>query len=75
MSGPVSAVAPVTDSLPPLNRAPVFRTTVRIETRWSPQRGVAGLLERLFAPRMIGKVYDEELRKLEAYAARRAAAG
>src|ERR1044072_8883250 len=31
MSGPVSAVAPVTDSLPPLNRAPVFRTTVRIE--------------------------------------------
>jgi hypothetical protein len=51
------------------------RTTVRIETRWSPQRGVAGLLERLFAPRMIGKVYDEELRKLEAYAARQAAAG
>src|ERR1041385_7889544 len=31
MSGPVSAVAPVTDSPPPLNRAPVFRTTVRIE--------------------------------------------
>jgi Polyketide cyclase / dehydrase and lipid transport len=49
-------------------------TTVRIETQWSPQRGLAGLLERLFAPRMIAKVYAEELQNLEAYAARRAQA-
>jgi hypothetical protein len=50
-------------------------TRVAIETRWSPQPGIAGFLERLFAPRMIAKVYAEELRNLDAYAAERAPAG
>jgi hypothetical protein len=49
-------------------------TRVAIETRWTPRTGLAGLLERLFAPRMISKVYAEELRNLDAYAAERAAA-
>ena len=44
-------------------------TTVRIETSWLPGTGLPGLLERWFAPRMLARVYADELRRLEAYAA------
>lgn len=47
-------------------------TTVRIETTWTPRGGFGGLLERLFAPRMLSKVYADELDLLDTYAASRA---
>jgi hypothetical protein len=47
-------------------------TTVWIETTWQPRGGPSGLLERLFAPRMLSRVYADELDRLDAYAASRA---
>jgi hypothetical protein len=44
-------------------------TTVRIETTWTPRGGLNGLMERLFAPRLLSKVYADELDRLDAYAA------
>jgi len=44
-------------------------TTVRIETTWEPRGGFRGLLERAFAPRMLAKIYADELHRLEDYAA------
>jgi hypothetical protein len=44
-------------------------TTVRIETTWTSRAGIRGLLERLFAPRMLTRVYEDELGRLDAYAA------
>jgi uncharacterized protein YndB with AHSA1/START domain len=41
---------------------------VRIETRWYTE-GVRGLVERFVAPRMLRRVYREELRLLDRYAA------
>jgi len=46
-------------------------TTVGIETTWQPEGGLGGMLERLFAPRMLSRVYADELARLEAYAASR----
>jgi hypothetical protein len=43
--------------------------TVRIETTWQPSRGIVGVLERLFAPRQLARVYADELSRLDAYAA------
>jgi hypothetical protein len=40
---------------------------VRIDTSWY-STGVQGLVERLVAPRMLVKVYEEELRMLDRYA-------
>jgi len=40
----------------------------RIETRWQPTRGLAGLLERLFAPRMLQQIYRDELVNLNVVA-------
>lgn len=40
---------------------------VRIDTTWY-SAGVQGVVERLVAPRMLAKVYEEELRLLEQYA-------
>ena len=48
--------------------------SVRIETIWQAGPGFAGLLERLFAPRMLAKIYADELARLEAYAAAQSAA-
>jgi uncharacterized protein YndB with AHSA1/START domain len=44
-------------------------TTVRIETTWLPSGGVSGILERVFAPRLLARVYADELARLDAYAA------
>ena len=45
----------------------------RISTRWESTRGVSGVLERLFLPRMLRDVYRDELVRLDAVA--REAAG
>jgi len=36
------------------------------------ERGIGGVLTRLFAPRLIRPIYDEELERLDAYARRHA---
>jgi uncharacterized protein YndB with AHSA1/START domain len=46
-------------------------TTVRIQTTWQPGRGIGGILERLFAPRQLTRVYADELSRLEDYAVSR----
>ncbi|HEY8438894.1 MAG TPA: SRPBCC family protein [Candidatus Limnocylindrales bacterium] len=46
-------------------------TTARIETTWRPAGGLSGLLERLFAPRALARIYAEELELLDRYAAER----
>ena len=40
---------------------------VHIETTWEA-RGVRGMIERLFAPRMLQRLYIDELRRLDEYA-------
>jgi uncharacterized protein YndB with AHSA1/START domain len=42
---------------------------VRIETRWQGAGGVGGVFERLFAPRVLRRIYDDELKRLDHYAA------
>jgi hypothetical protein len=46
---------------------------VRITTTWDGAGGVGGFFERLFAPRAMGRIYADELSRLDAYA--RAQAG
>jgi ribosome-associated toxin RatA of RatAB toxin-antitoxin module len=50
-------------------RPDVAGTRVAIDTTWTPSRGIGGFLERRFAPRMLTRVYEDELARLEAYAA------
>lgn len=45
-------------------------TLVEILTLLSPKRGVAAVVERLFAPPFLRRVYREELANLDAYATR-----
>jgi hypothetical protein len=45
---------------------------VRIETGWEGAGGVGGLFERLFAPRVMHRIYQDELERLNAYARDRA---
>jgi hypothetical protein len=44
------------------------QSQVRIETSWEPSRGLAGLIERLIAPRLFRKLYAEELDLIERWA-------
>ena len=44
------------------------QSRVRIETTWQPSRGIAGLIERLVAPRLFRKLYTEELDLIERWA-------
>ncbi|MEA2572905.1 MAG: hypothetical protein QOH93_203 [Chloroflexia bacterium] len=44
------------------------KSGVRISTEWTASDGVQGLVERLFAPRMLRPVYKKELRQLAEYA-------
>ncbi len=46
---------------------PDGRTRVRIHTRWYTD-GFAGFVERLVAPRLLARVYREELRLMDRYA-------
>ena len=47
---------------------------MRIETRWNGAGGVGGFFERTFAPRVMRKMYADELTRLDAYARGQAAA-
>jgi uncharacterized protein YndB with AHSA1/START domain len=38
---------------------------VRIDTRWQGAAGVGGLFERLFAPRVLRRLYTDELKRLD----------
>ncbi len=40
---------------------------VQIQTAWQGS-GIAGIIERLFAPRFLRKLYDDELERLDRYA-------
>lgn len=42
---------------------------VRVETRWQGAGGVGGFFERLFAPRVLRRLYEDELDRLDRYAA------
>jgi uncharacterized protein YndB with AHSA1/START domain len=44
------------------------QSRVRIETSWEPSRGLAGLIERLMAPRLFRKLYTQELDLIERWA-------
>ena len=41
---------------------------VRVETRWQGAGGVGGFFERLFAPRVLRRLYLDELERLDRYA-------
>lgn len=41
---------------------------VRIETIWQPVRGLEGIMERLFAPRLLRSLYADELNRFDQYA-------
>jgi uncharacterized protein YndB with AHSA1/START domain len=41
---------------------------VRVETRWQGAGGVGGFFERLFAPRVLRRIYVDELDRLDRYA-------
>jgi hypothetical protein len=41
---------------------------VQISTAWEGAGGIAGLLERMFAPRVLRGIYADELKRLDAYA-------
>ena len=41
---------------------------VRIETAWPGAGGIGGFFERLFAPRVLGRLYRDELVQLDRYA-------
>ncbi len=44
------------------------QSRVRIETVWQGAGGIGGFFERLFAPRMLRKLYADELDLLDRYA-------
>lgn len=47
---------------------------VKIATTWQGAGGVGGIFERLFAPRVLRRLYAEELERLDAYAREQAQA-
>jgi hypothetical protein len=47
---------------------------VRIETRWNGASGIGGFFERTFAPKVMRKMYADELARLDTYARGQAAA-
>src|SRR3954452_1003497 len=50
------------------------KSRVRISTSWEGAGGVGGFFERLFAPRVMRRVYVDELARLDAYAREQVAA-
>ena len=72
----------LTESDPASGTATTFTVTpdgagsrVRIETVWPGAAGAAGFFERLLAPRLLGKLYADELDRLDRYAREQAGAG
>jgi uncharacterized membrane protein len=45
---------------------------VRISTTWEGAGGIGGFFERTFAPRVMHRIYDDELERLNRYALQRA---
>lgn len=43
-------------------------SSVRIETGWEGAGGIGGFFERMFAPRVLRRLYADELDRLNAYA-------
>jgi hypothetical protein len=43
-------------------------STVRISSEWAGAAGVGGFFERLLAPRVLRRLFGDELRRLDAYA-------
>mgnify|MGYP001194581733 CR=1 FL=1 len=41
---------------------------VRIDTSWDGAGGIGGFFERMFAPRVMQGIYNDELERLDAYA-------
>jgi Polyketide cyclase / dehydrase and lipid transport len=41
---------------------------VRVSTTWQGAGGIGGVFERLFAPRVLRRLYEDELSRLDAYA-------
>ena len=50
------------------------QSRLQIETTWEPSSGIAGLIERMVAPRLFRKLYAEELDLVERWAIERASA-
>ncbi len=48
------------------------RSLVKISTGWQGAGGIGGFFERLFAPRVLGRIYADELGRLNEYARQRA---
>jgi len=46
---------------------------VRIQTQWNGAGGIGGFFERTFAPRVMRRMYADELAKLDGYAREQAA--
>lgn len=44
------------------------RSRVRISTTWEGARGIGGFFERTFAPRVMRRLYEDELERLNEYA-------
>ena len=44
---------------------------VQISSTWDGAGGIGGLLERIFAPRVLRAIYTDELKRLDAYARER----
>lgn len=44
------------------------QSSVRIATRWTGAGGIGGFFERTFAPRILRRLYDDELGRLNSYA-------
>ncbi|HET9090797.1 MAG TPA: SRPBCC family protein [Acidimicrobiales bacterium] len=42
---------------------------VRMHTAWKGAGGIGGIFERLFAPKVMKALYEDELQRLDAYAA------
>ena len=51
------------------------QSQVRIATTWEGAGGVGGFFERTFAPRVLRRLYDDELERLDAYARARRGSG
>jgi hypothetical protein len=60
---------PASDTLTTFTVSPEGEgSRARIETRWQPAGGLAGWLERLLAPLVAGRLYADELERLDRYA-------
>ena len=49
------------------------RCVVRIQTQWNGAGGIGGFFERTFAPRVMRRMYADELSRLDRYAREQAA--